>query len=263
MRVTFKGRNTLLPNQIYCLNAPNTTELLCPPNPNELESAMVTLKSCASFGTTSNKTPSSGSSWLMVGCTLLVRMLSMHAIASSAPDAPSWWPSILFVEFSLKSFFPLPPKTAFTAATSHKSPTGVDVPCAFTKSTSSALIKASLRALSMQRITSLPSARGLVRSYASVLMPPPMYSHRMTAPRFFACAKLSITKTPAPSPITNPSRPLSHGRLAPCGSSFRLLSALHAMNPAKPIGVTDASVPPARMTSAWPFLMCCAALMNW
>jgi hypothetical protein len=159
----------------------------------------------------------------------------------------------------LGSSVPLPPKTAFTAATSHKSPTGVDVPCdcytksvspsvgrvldvywtmcgqqggaigmcigrwpgqqspaiglnshrrvrgktacvgfgkratrtcAFTKSTSSALIKASLRALSMQRITSLPSARGLVRSYASVLMPPPMYSHRMTAPRFFACAEI-------------------------------------------------------------------------
>ena len=98
----------------------------------------------------------------------------------------------------------------------------------------------------MHRITSLPSARGAVRSYASVEMPPPRYSPRIVAPRFLACAKDSMTRTPAPSPMTKPSRPLSHGRDAPVGSSLREESARHAMKPPRPERVHAASVPPAR-----------------
>ena len=55
---------------------------------------------------------------------------------------------------------------------------------------------------------------------------------------------------PAPSPTTNPSRCLSQGRLARCGSSFRCDSARMAANPPMPIGVMQASAPPQIITSA-------------
>jgi hypothetical protein len=55
---------------------------------------------------------------------------------------------------------------------------------------------------------------------------------------------------------------LSHGLDAAVGASLREDSARQAMNPARPMGVTAASVPPARMRSACPALMCIAALMN-
>ena len=47
-----------------------------------------------------------------------------------------------------------------------------------------------------------------------------------------------------------PSRSLSNGRLARCGSSFRVDSARIAANPPTPIGVLAASDPPAIITSA-------------
>ena len=57
---------------------------------------------------------------------------------------------------------------------------------------------------------------------------------------------------PLPSPHTNPSRPLSNGRLARCGSSLRFESAIIASKPPMPTGVTVASAPPAIMTLARP-----------
>ncbi len=60
---------------------------------------------------------------------------------------------------------------------------------------------------------------------------------------------------PAPSPMTNPSRSLSNGRLARAGSSLRVESARIAANPPTPIGVIAASDPPAIITSASPRLM--------
>ena len=57
---------------------------------------------------------------------------------------------------------------------------------------------------------------------------------------------------PAPSPMTKPSRSLSNGRLARAGSSLRVDSARIAANPPTPIGVIDASEPPAIITSASP-----------
>src|SRR4051794_6048859 len=56
--------------------------------------------------------------------------------------------------------------------------------------------------------------------------------------------------TPEPSPMTNPSRSLSKGRLARVGSSLRVDSARIAANPPTPIGVIAASEPPAIITSA-------------
>src|SRR6185503_8893383 len=57
---------------------------------------------------------------------------------------------------------------------------------------------------------------------------------------------------PAPSPQTKPSRSLSNGRLARWGSSFRVDNARMAAKPPMPIGVIDASDPPAIITSASP-----------
>src|SRR6185503_8837519 len=58
---------------------------------------------------------------------------------------------------------------------------------------------------------------------------------------------------PAPSPSTNPSRSLSHGRLAPAGSSLREDRARAAQNPPTPSGDTHDSEPPAIITSASPY----------
>ncbi len=57
---------------------------------------------------------------------------------------------------------------------------------------------------------------------------------------------------PAPSPITNPSRPASNGRDAFSGSSFRTDSAFMLLNPATASGVMAASAPPVIMVSAVP-----------
>ena len=55
--------------------------------------------------------------------------------------------------------------------------------------------------------------------------------------------------------MTKPSRSRSHGREACCGSSFRVLNAFIAPNPARPIGIMAASEPPATKTSASPNLI--------
>src|SRR5687767_6997464 len=58
--------------------------------------------------------------------------------------------------------------------------------------------------------------------------------------------------TPAPSPMMNPSRSLSKGRLAFSGSSLRVDIARIAANPPTLIGVIAASEPPAIIASASP-----------
>ena len=90
---------------------------------------------------------------------------------------------------------------------------------------------------------------------ASQLYDPPSTSARGVAPRASACSRLSSTRTPAPSPITNPSRPLSHGRDALVGSSLRLDMALTEQKPPMPLGKTAASLAPASMRSASPLRM--------
>ena len=85
----------------------------------------------------------------------------------------------------------------------------------------------------------------------------------MRAPRFLACSRLSTTRIPAPSPITNPSRPLSKGRLARVGSSLRAVdSACAELNPAMATGVTLASVPPQIIASTLPNRMRFTASMK-
>ena len=59
----------------------------------------------------------------------------------------------------------------------------------------------------------------------------------------------------APSPITNPSRSASKGRLARSGSSLRVLSAFMLAKPERPIGRIEASAPPQMKPSASPNLM--------
>src|SRR3954469_25179044 len=72
----------------------------------------------------------------------------------------------------------------------------------------------------------------------------------MLAPRRVANSSSSRMMTPEPSPITNPSRSRSKGRLARAGSSLRVERARMAANPPTPIGVMAASEPPAIITSA-------------
>ena len=55
--------------------------------------------------------------------------------------------------------------------------------------------------------------------------------------------------------MTKPSRSRSHGRDARAGSSLRVLSAFIAENPARPMGMIEASEPPARKISASPNLI--------
>ena len=76
----------------------------------------------------------------------------------------------------------------------------------------------------------------------------------MLAPRFWACSKLSITRTPAPSPITKPLRSLSNGIDERSGSSV-VESAVRALKPPIPILVIEASAPPAKTTSCKPNLI--------
>ena len=57
---------------------------------------------------------------------------------------------------------------------------------------------------------------------------------------------------PAPSPRMKPSRSRSKGRLALCGSSLRVESAVKRMNPVTPNGWIMLCVPPERITSALP-----------
>mmetsp|Transcript_16115 Transcript_16115/g.40561 ORF Transcript_16115/g.40561 Transcript_16115/m.40561 type:complete len:319 (-) Transcript_16115:252-1208(-) len=82
----------------------------------------------------------------------------------------------------------------------------------------------------------------------------------MRAPRALACSSDSSSSTPAPSPMTKPDRSASKGRLAVCGESLAVVHmARMLVKPAKPSGVTAASVPPASITSASPSWMYFAA----
>ena len=72
------------------------------------------------------------------------------------------------------------------------------------------------------------------------------------APRFFACSNSSITRIPAPSPITKPLRLMSNGIEAFIGSVDND-NAVMLVNPATPSSVIAASAPPATITSASPY----------
>src|ERR1700740_3354701 len=82
------------------------------------------------------------------------------------------------------------------------------------------------------------------------LLRSPTSAARILAPRRRANSKSSKIRPPAPSPMTNPSRAESQGRLAFSGASFLVERARMAANPPTPMGVMAASVPPAIITSA-------------
>ena len=79
----------------------------------------------------------------------------------------------------------------------------------------------------------------------------PISSARMGAPRAFACSRLSMTKTAAPSDETNPSRLASNGRLALAGSSL-VESTFMTAKEARPSSHMPASEPPVSITSTLP-----------
>src|SRR5258708_12807032 len=72
------------------------------------------------------------------------------------------------------------------------------------------------------------------------------------APRDFASSSSSRTRHAAASLKTKPSRPLSNGREAFVGSSFRRESACIALNAPIATLMSPASLPPASITSACP-----------
>ena len=97
-----------------------------------------------------------------------------------------------------------------------------------------------------------PHARGDRRSARGSAAP------RRASSRMFI--ELRARPRPALSPSTKPSRSLSHGRDAVCGSSLRVDSARAAAKPPTPSGEIVASEPPATMTSASPYSINRAAM---
>ena len=93
--------------------------------------------------------------------------------ASTPPAAPSRWPVIDLVELTT-SFFACSPKASLIALVSLTSPSGVDVPCAFTYWISSALRAAERSAACIERFG--PSTFGAVMWKASAPMPKPTSS---------------------------------------------------------------------------------------
>ncbi len=138
-----------------------------PPKPNELEIAARTGTSRAWLGTTSTSHSGSWLSTLMVGGTMPCWMASTLKAASTPPAAPSRWPVMLLVELTISPFFAQSPKTFLMAFTSATSPTGVEVPCAFTYCTSSGLRPASSRQSFLAR--SAPWPEGWVMWNASAV----------------------------------------------------------------------------------------------
>ena len=107
----------------------------------------------------------------------------------------------------------------------------------------------------MALIAPVPPGAGCVMWNASSVAPYPASSARISAPRFKACSSDSTTRIPAPSLRTNPSLSASKGRLALVGLSQFWDSARILANPAIVNGVILASVPPASIISASPYLI--------
>ena len=98
----------------------------------------------------------------------------------------------------------------------------------------------------------LPPGSGRAMLCASQVMPQPASTASGSALRWRACAAVSRSRTPEPSAMTNPSRSVSNGRLAFCGSSLRRESTLMQPYASTTRGVMVDSAPPARTTSARP-----------
>src|SRR5690606_9992555 len=88
------------PAQFHSANRRNTSEPLVPPKPKEFEITASMAFGLACNATKSRSQPSSGSSRLMVGGATWSRMARMLKIASTAPAAPSRWPTMDLVELT-------------------------------------------------------------------------------------------------------------------------------------------------------------------
>ena len=108
----------------------NIKEALHPPKPNEFEIAVFTTAFLATLGTKSKSQASDGVERFKVGGKIPCLIARIEKIASIAPAAPSRCPVADFVEDI--GVFVSSPSYLFTDLTSISSPSGVEVPCAFT-----------------------------------------------------------------------------------------------------------------------------------
>ena len=189
----------------------------------------------------------------MVGGTIWWWTASAVMPASRPPAAPSRWPVIDLVD-DIASFVAWSPKQRLMAmrldlvAVRRRGAVRVDVVD---------LRAASMPALSSaaphhaDRAVAVLGRRGdVVRVGGHAVADDLGVDPR--AARAAPSSSSSRISTPAPSPMTKPSRSLSNGRLARSGSSLRVDSARIAPNPPTPIGVIAASEPPAIIASASP-----------
>ena len=95
------------------------------------------------------------------------------------------------------------------------------------------------------------SALGWVTCLPSLLVPKPITSARMGAPRACAWESSSSTIVQAPSPSTRPSRAASNGRGVTSGASLRTLVANSVSNTAASMACSS-SEPPASMATCLP-----------
>ena len=111
----------------------------------------------------------------------------------------------------------------------------------------------------MAFVAPAPSSSGAVMWKASFDAPYPATRARTVAPRACACSAASRITTPAPSPITNPSRRASKGHERPCRDSAPM-----RRKAARQMSVIAASVPPATTASASPrAIMRAASPIAW
>src|SRR5262249_20236384 len=126
---TSPGRGPGVPRSTILHTRRTASVTLCPPNPNEFDSATSTSRFTEWFGAESRSQAGSGVNWLIVGGMTPWCSTRVQTANSSAPAAPSRCPVIDFVDPKI-SFFACGPNTVFTAAVSAPSPCGVDVPWA-------------------------------------------------------------------------------------------------------------------------------------
>ncbi len=147
-----------------------------PPKPNELLTA--SRSPCGSSrGAVATSMTISGSCWVRLIVGGATRLCSASAVnaASIAPAPPSRWPvDALVAETTMSSRWS--PKTRRIAWYSAMSPTGVEVACAFTWTTSSRAAPACSSACRTARAAALPSGSGAVMWNASEVMPAPATS---------------------------------------------------------------------------------------
>src|SRR5471032_1400730 len=105
------------------------SEAFVPPKPNEFESAMSMSRLRALSGTRSIGVSTDGLSRFMVGGAIPSRIARIEKISSTAPAAPSRWPTHDLVDDIEILPAALPTKRC-TAPSSISSPSGVEVPCA-------------------------------------------------------------------------------------------------------------------------------------